>query len=253
MNGIRLLLIMIAGFWLGACAITKQKADVGFVPPEEPFRLLVMRPNVFVGLLTAGGLVEPREDWTNQARANLIAALSRQQAGRGGMVRVATTREETGADPEKVAALEQLHQAVGASIALHKYQGHSLPTKKGRFDWTLGQEAVAFGQASGFDYALFLYAEDSFSSAGRVVLQAVGALGCVVGVCMVAEGGQQGAYSSLVDLRTGQVVWFNVLSSRTGDIRTPEGAGTLVHNLLGRMKPGAAARSAGKRNGGRTA
>ena len=244
---------MVAVFWLGACTSTRQMADAGFVPPEGQYRLLVMRPNVLVGLLTAGGVVEPREDWTDQARANLIAALTRQQAGRGGMVRVAATREEAGADPVLVAELERLHQAVGASIAHHKYLGEPLPTKKGRFDWTLGREAVAFGQASGYDYALFLYAEDSFSSSGRVALQAVSFLGCLMGACSLLEGGQQVAYSSLVDLRTGQVVWFNVLSSPSGDIRTQEGAETLVHNLLGKMKPGGAVRNAETRSGGRKA
>jgi len=233
-------------------------ADVGFVPPEGQYRLLVMQPDVSVGLLTAGGVVEPREDWTGQARANLIEALSKQQAVRGGMVRVASTREETGADPAMIADLERLHKAVGGSIALHKYMGQDLPTKKNRFDWTLGEQAVQFGQTSGYDYALFLHARDSFASSGRVALQAVSFLGCVVGVCMMPSGGQQTAYSSLVDLKTGQVVWFNVLSSSTGDIRTPEGAEKMVHSLLGKMKPGETTRSAqrqgvGKQDAGKRA
>ncbi len=228
-------------------------ADVGFVPPEGQYRLLVMRPDVSVGLLTAGGAVEPREDWTEQARANLVAALARQQAGRGGMVTVAATREEAGADPALVADLERLHKAVGASIALHKYLGQTLPTKKDRFDWTLGQQAVAFGQASGYDYALFLNAKDSFSSSGRVALQVVSSLGCIVGVCIMPSGGQQSAFSSLVDLKTGQVVWFNVLSSSTGDIRKPEGAEAMVNSLLGKMKPGETARSTAKLNGDKKA
>lgn len=249
MDFVKLILVSIVVLALGACTSTKQMADVGFIPPEGQYRLLVMRPDVTVGLLTAGGAVEPREDWTDQARTHLIDALSRQQAGRGGMVKVAATREEAGADPQAVADLERLHKAVGASIALHKYLGQSLPTKKDRFDWTLGEAAVAFGQSSGYDYALFLHAEDSFASTGRVALQAVSFLGCMVGVCVMPNGGQQAAYSSLVDLKTGQVVWFNVLSSTTGDIRTPEGAERLVQNLLGKMKPGEAGQRAERRDG----
>lgn len=253
MSGVKLSFVMLAGLSLAACTSTKQMADVGFVPPEGQYRLLVMRPDVSVGLLTAGGVVEAREDWTDQARTHLIDALARQQAGRGGMVKVAATREETGADPALVTDLERLHKAVGSSIALHKYLGQTLPTKKDRFDWTLGQQAVAFGQASGYDYALFLHAEDSFASSGRVALQAVSFLGCMVGVCIMPTGGQQSAYSSLVDLKTGQVVWFNVLSSSTGDIRTAEGAESLVRNLLGKMKPGEATRSAEKQARGKKA
>jgi hypothetical protein len=105
---------------------------------------------------------------------------------------------------------------------------------------------VEFGRESGFDYMLFMHAEDSFASTGRIALQVLGIAGCVVGFCAPnIGGGGQLAYASLVDLRTGEVVWFNVLLAGTqiaginmGDIRTPEGAAQLVERLLGRMKPG---------------
>jgi hypothetical protein len=180
--------------------------------------------------------VEPREDWTNQARENVLKALAEQQASRGGNIRIAATREEAGGDPAAVADLTWLHQAVGSSIMLHKYTGMTLPTKKDAFDWTLGKDAVAYGAATQYDYALFLYAEDSFSSGGRVALQVAGAMACIVGVCVIPNGGIQAAFASLVDLKTGDVVWFNFLASQTGDIRTPEGAGKMVESLLGEMK-----------------
>jgi hypothetical protein len=85
---------------------------------------------------------------------------------------------------------------------MHKFSRQAaLPTKDGVFDWTLGEIAVQYGRESGYDYALFLYARDSFASNGRVALQAVGYLGCMVGVCAVAPGGSQTAFASLVDLK----------------------------------------------------
>ena len=231
---------------LAGCTSTKQFSDIGFRPPEGSYKLMVMRPDVSVGLLTAGGQVEPRQEWTDAARANLLKSLEAQQTGRGGSLKVAATREETGADPAMVADLDRLHQAVGNSIRLHKYAGQMLPTKKDRFDWTLGEQAVAFGQATGYDYALFLHAEDSFASTGRVALQAVGFLGCMVGVCLMPGGGQQAAFVSLVDLKTGKVVWFNALASSVGDIRTQEGADKMVAGLLDKMKPGADVRAKAK-------
>ena len=69
--------------------------------------------------------------------------------------------------------------------------------------------------------------------------------GCFVGFCAPQGGGGQSAYASLVDLRTGEVAWFNVLQTQSmmpgvnfGDIRTPEGAAQMVERLLGRMKAG---------------
>lgn len=243
-------LIAVAALPLAACVQTKQYADLDFTPPQGNYKLLVMRPDVTVGSVTTGGMVEPRADWTEQARANLVTALKAQQAARGGNVVIMDRRDSLpGVDAETVAELERLHYAVGQSIALHRYNARYLPTKRGKgLDWTLGQDAVELGRRTGMDYALFLYAEDSFASTGRVALQVVGIAGCFVGFCAPnIGGGGQMAYASLVDLRSGEVVWFNVLQAGTqiaginmGDIRKPEGAAQMVERLLNRMKPGKA-------------
>ena len=247
-----LVLLTTSALALGGCVQTRQIADVAFEPPQGDYSLIVMRPDVQVGLVTTGGLVEPRADWTEQARTNLLRALAEQQAGRGGRTRILETREGiAGVSPETVADLERLHQAVGQSIALHKYMGVNLPTKRRQgVDWTLGEDAVRFGRATGMDYALFLHASDSFASGGRVALQVLGLAGCFIGFCAPQGGGGQSAYASLVDLRTGEVVWFNVLQTGSqlpgigfGDIRTPDGAAQMVERLLGRMKAGRLARA----------
>jgi hypothetical protein len=236
-----------ASLMLSACVQTRQYADLQFTPPQGDYKLMVMRPDVSVGSVTTGGMVEPRADWTETARINLIAALRAQQAGRGGNVRVLAKRDELpNVSADTVAELERLHGAVGNSIALHKYLGAYLPTKRRRgLEYTLGADAVRFGQATGYDYALFMFAEDSFASSGRVALGVVGLAGCFIGFCAPMGGGGQFAYASLVDLRTGEVVWFNVLQTgsqvagiKFGDIRTPEGSAQMVERLLGRMKPG---------------
>ncbi len=244
------------GLSLSACVQTRQYADVQFAPPQGDYKLLVMRPDVSVGSVTTGGLVEPRADWTEASRVNVLAALRAQQAARGGNVLVLDRRDSLqGVSAETIAELERLHGAVGNSIALHKYLGATLPTKRGRgLDWTLGEQAVALGRRTGFDYALFMHAEDSFASTGRVALQVLGVAGCFVGFCApTMGGGGQFAYASLVDLRTGEVVWFNVLQAgsqvagiKMGDIRTPAGAAQMVERLLGRMKPGREVRRAMK-------
>ena len=246
-----LILAGAAAIVLTGCVSTRQVADVEFEPPQGEYSLIVMRPDVSVGSVTAGGLVEPRAEWTEQARANLLAALRDQQAGRGGRTLIAGTRESLpGVEPQLVADLERLHNAVGSSIALHKYFGAELPTKRRGIDWTLGRDAVTLGRATGMDYALFLYAQDAVASSGRVAMQVLGIAGCFVGFCVPQGGGGQAAYASLVDLRTGEVVWFNVLQTGTqlpgvtmGDIRTPEGAAQMVERLLGRMKAGRNVRS----------
>jgi hypothetical protein len=239
---------------LGGCVQTKQYADLQFTPPAGDYKLLVLRPDVTVGSLTTGGMVEPRADWTDQARSSIVAALRAQQAARGGKVTVIEHRNELpGVDPQELADVERLNAAVDDSIVVHKYLGDYLPTKRGRrLDWTLGEDAVRLGQKTGYDYALFLHAEDQVASGGRIALGVLGLAGCIVGFCAPNVGGaQQLDYASLVDLRTGEVVWFNVVLAgsqvpgiKFGDLRTPQGAAQMVERLLGWMKPGEAIRRA---------
>jgi hypothetical protein len=233
---IRIVLVATLAALMAACTTTRQVRDIGFHAPQGNYKLIVLEPDITVGQLTAGGVVETREDWTKQARTNVVQALTAQQAIHGGDVKVAADRQEVGFDPGKLSDLMWLHKAVGNSILIHKYLNASLPTKKDRFDWTLGNEAVQFGAATHYDYALFLHAEDSFESGGRMALQVAGMLSCVIGVCILPSGGQQAAFASLVDLKTGQVVWFNFLASTVGDIRTPEGAQKMVTTLLSGMQ-----------------
>ena len=248
-----------ASLVLTGCVQTRQFADLQFTPPQGDYKLLVLRPDIEVGSVTTGGLVEPRADWTEQARANVITALRAQQQGRGGETMILERRDSLpGVPAEQVANLERLNAAVSQSVALHKYIGLTLPTKRRQeLDYTLGQEAIEFGRKTGYDYALFMHAEDSFASSGRVALQVLGIAGCFIGFCAPNIGGAgQFAYASLVDLRTGEMVWFNVLQAgsqvagiKMGDIRTPDGAAQMVDRLLGRMKPGKDIRRAQRTNG----
>ena len=239
------------GVTTAACVETRQFADIQFTPPQGDYKLLVLRPDVHVTELTAAGIPQPRADWSEQAETNLLAALRRQQAARGGKMLVAEKRNEVpGVDADTIAEIERLNYVVDQSIVMHKYLAMALPTKRGRgLEYTLGQGAVELGRKTGFDYMLFLHAEDNRASAGRTALQAIGLAGCFIGYCAPSGGANQLAYASLVDLKSGEVVWFNVVQTGSplpgvafGDIRSPQGATQMVERLLGRMKPGKAVR-----------
>jgi len=243
-----LALAIAAGLLAGGCVQTRQFADVQFTPPSGDYKLLVLRPDVTVGSLTTGGMVEPRADWTDQARRSIVDALRAQQASRGGKITILEHRNQlAGVTEQELADVERLNFAVDQSIVEHKYLGDYLPTKRRKgLDWTLGADAVRLGQKTGYDYALFLHAEDEVASGGRVALGVLGLAGCFIGFCAPNVGGQQQLdYASLVDLKTGEVVWFNVVSAgseipgiKFGDLRTPQGAAQMVDRLLGRMKAG---------------
>jgi hypothetical protein len=75
---------------------------------------------------------------------------------------------------------------------------------------------------------LFTYIRDSYTSGGRKALRIASLLllGGDIG------GGQQVGVTTLVDLRTGQVVWFNYLARQTGDLRDEQGARATVQDML---------------------
>jgi hypothetical protein len=73
-------------------------------------------------------------------------------------------------------------------------------------------------------------------------MQVAGMLGCLVGFCVIVGGGQHVAYASLVELSSGNVVWFNVLRGSKGDVREKDGAKGMVDAIMASMptRPGEA-------------
>ncbi len=55
-------------------------------------------------------------------------------------------------------------------------------------------------------------------------------MGALLGVPI--QGGQQVGFASLVDLRTGDIVWFSKLHGSSGDLREKETAKPVVESLL---------------------
>jgi hypothetical protein len=130
-------------------------------------------------------------------------------------------------DRELSLELVSFHRAVGAAVLLHQYQGLTLPSKQGKFDWSLGPSVAAIARTHEANYALFLFVRDSYATAGRVAMIAVAAL-LGAGV----QGGSQIGFASVVDLKTGDIVWFNWLARASGDLRTPQAAAETVKALV---------------------
>jgi hypothetical protein len=225
-------LVMVTGLvgLLGGCAppSTALLRDRGWARPAGAVRVVVMPPDVELSELTAGGLLEPKAEWTERGRAHVATALARHLQGKGAAVVGYPAPAAGGEDEAADAQLTRLHDAVGDTILVHKYLPlYALPTKEQRFDWTLGTSVRPLQARTGADCALFVFFRDSYASAGRTAL-IVGAALVGVGV----PGGRQVGFASLVDLRSGDVLWFNRLVSSTGDLRTPEPALKAVQSLL---------------------
>jgi hypothetical protein len=186
-------------------------------------RVVLATPDIELSELTAGGANAPRADWTRSAiertRADITATLS----AKGVAVSEADTQNDA-----RESQIVKLNSAVGQAILLHLYYSPiKLPQKGAALDWTLGPDVKLLRDKYHGDYALFVHLRDSYSSTGRQALMGVAAL-----LLVPVPGGFQSGFASLVDLRTGKIVWFNRLLSVNGDLRNREDARDTVGELL---------------------
>jgi hypothetical protein len=207
---------------LSGCTFTHEEKAVNasFDFTAKVKRVIVVDPDVSLGELTAGGLVEARADWTAAAKGFIVADVATILAAKNIDV---VKADKPSSDHEN--QIIKLHHVVGQEASLHTLI--RLPNKGDAFDWTLGPGTNELRDQYGADYAVFIYVRDSYTTAGRAAMM-IGAAMLGIGI----QGGSQAAFISLVDLRTGNIVWFNRLGSTNGDLRTDAPARDVVNNLL---------------------
>ena len=205
---------------------------VKITKPAADTPVLVVQPEVSLALLTAGGSQDPKEEWSQSARKFIGASLSTVLTSR--KYKTSTVDLTAYEDPRALQMLK-LNDVVIDSIALNQIITYKMPTKTG-FDWALGDGVTTLVPADAAPdappaYALFVRVKGSYSCGGRAAM--------MVGMAMLGAAvpmGGQTIQASLVDLKTGQVVWYNFMVVPAGtDIRTAEGAGAAVNILTTKL------------------
>ncbi len=247
---VALLALSMAGFVIlqqpaQAQALTRD----GFAfPDDSKHRIVVFRPDVHVGSLGTGGLDQPNAEWTEDARNFIQAALIGTPELKGANIRFLD--ELAGSQAEILTQYRGLFEIIGSTMLAHATKsGEILPTKLiekqvgedkytmrierySRLDWELGPGASQLSDITGADYAMLIYTYDSYGDSGRKAAQALGAVGCLIGVCVLVPAGIHVGFAGLVELRTGHIVWFNTDLAMGGDVRDGEGAVKRVGQLL---------------------
>jgi hypothetical protein len=221
---LRCTVVAIAVMTMSGCAATNvQQIDRLSTVRDNP-RILLMPPDIKYYLLTAGGVPEPNADWTDAAQENFAEAIEDYAASIGTDLKILDKRNLSQTEIQ----YEELHSAVGYTI-INNYFGYAkLPSKNGEFDWSLGPDIKEIGEQHDADYALFVFYRDYQASGGRVAFAILAA--AATGVA--SDVGSESGFASLVDLKTGDVVWFNVVSAGSGELRKKEGAASAVNALF---------------------
>jgi hypothetical protein len=217
--------ILVVCVALAGCTTTQVQTASDISKPTPNSGVLTLQPDVQLAELTASGLQETRADWSTAATNNLAAATKQALDAKGLKY---TTLDPSTVTEGRNAQLLRLNATVNTSILIYNLNLVRLPTHKSDFNWTLGEGAKSLGQTYGADYALCTIARGDYSSSGRkVMFIAMAAAGISIPL-----GGQQ-VQASLVDLKTGRVIWYNLArASPDSDMRDADGAKRLMAEVL---------------------
>lgn len=209
----------------GAAVAQSKNFAPGFQSVPKGAMVAVMPTDIELFVISAGGVVEPKADWTESASRYFRDALMKKKDALG-----FNALELSAKQADEFDEVNALHGAIARAIAMHHFGTLKLPTKDGKLDWSMGDSVQRIKQATGADYALFSFVRDSYASEERKAAMVAMAI-LTLGRAALALGTQSG-YASLVDLNSGQVVWFNQLLRASGDLREPERAAETLDALL---------------------
>jgi hypothetical protein len=217
-----------AALTLGGCATksaTYELRDSAAVRVPTLQHVIIAPIDAELAQLSAGGMLEPREEWTTAAAKNISAALA---AETGFEPVLAANADTQGELQDAQAQLRAITLSRLASIAPGR--APVFPAAAGPLTYNTGplSQHVAALHA---DAVLFVFIRESYATAGRKSLVALSVVGAALtGVAIVPPMGSRVMSAALVD-QDGKVLWFN--HSLAGhDPREPEGARELVKQLL---------------------
>ena len=193
----RRLLAACAILLLAGCAAPNvvYHSDTALPAPLHP-SLTVLRPDAVVYLQTAGGMQEPRADWSEHVAKSLQSAVHDHLFDAG----VEFTDAPAGTEDDEYAMWQSINLILDA-VELATVKG-AIGDSRAYVMEKEQRERVT--EATGADFALALVYRANRSSAGRI---ATSALVSLAGVSM--EHNRARFRCALIDLRDGHVKWAN--------------------------------------------
>jgi len=234
------------------CAVGPlSRAHPSLTDKLKGFRnVAIISPRVDIFYLETGGLPEKRDDWSEQARKNILVAVQSELQSKTKLAIQPSSRSPV--DPEAQTIIDRtygLFEAVSQSVLLHTYHPrpeYRFEDKIENFDYSLGDgvKPLTFGES---DSLLLVTGKDHIWSDGRKALQALGVVlgigaGVATGMVIIPQlGGGTDLQAALVDGRSGDLLWYHAVGGGAGhDLRDPESAASLVKNLFSEFPSGAA-------------
>ena len=122
----------------------------------------IMPTDIELFSISAGGVLEPKADWTEAASKHFKDAPDPKEAearpSRSSSPRSRPTRRKT--STRCMAPSRGRSRCITSALL-------TLPTKDGKLDWSIGEPVKQIREATGADYALFSWVRDSYTSDER--------------------------------------------------------------------------------------
>ncbi len=200
--------------------------------PPVGSNILTVEPDVSLSEITALGTVEPKTEWSQKGKANLIAAINSAFKDKGYSSIIVSSDEIN--SPENMQFIK-LKEAINIAIRMNQSPITKLPTKK-TFDWSLGEGASKLipsnlAAENKPKYIMFIKCEGTYSSNARKAMMVGAAL-----LRTYMPSGGQALEASIVDTTNGDILWYEIdnLGLNT-DIRSEEGAANAINNLFKKL------------------
>jgi hypothetical protein len=230
-------LVLAVALLLSACTAAPSKTAVheGLArdPGSIPHKILLLPADVRVHEISTGGVPERVDAWTTAASdhaGKYVRTLAAQKAP-------FELVESPALNAQDKALLEQ-HIALYDQVAGSAYFARSsiFPAWKERaktFDYTLGPGLKQLADRSGIDAAMIISGSDYISSSGRKAAMVMGVIvAAALGVVIVPQGGISFISVGVIDLRTGNLLWYGTDQSQSTDLRNEADVQRMLDGLF---------------------
>jgi len=222
---------------LSGCAATPNaslhESIAGNAEQRMPRKMLLLPPDIRVHEISAGGVVEQVDDWTISASNHAMKSL-REIEGSKSLFELKETPALTDAEKQTLDQHLALYELVAGSADFSK-SGPFAPWRERakNFDFTLGPGLRELAERSDLDAAVIVIGSDYISSSGRKATMALGILAAALtGVAVIPVGGTAYVSVGVVDMRTGNLLWFATSRGQTNDLRQEQQVRAVLDKLF---------------------
>lgn len=230
----KIFVIILAMSQVGCAGLTYRTNEKFETYFKEKKKVAIVQPDMKIYRFTAGGVDQYQDDWSVKSTKFMTEELRKELDS-------FDTIDFTYVDQENLDKvnnqfIEQqkaIYYMVASSVVAHTYEPKTLfKHKKINFDYTLGSELGGFKQIEDVEAILFVNGRNYIWTAGRASLAMLsGSVALFTGVYLPVPAGQEMLTASLVDVQTGDILWFNYLAM-PGDMRKHKTDQRLVKKLF---------------------